>query len=727
MNKLNILMALHSHQPVGNFDHVFSNSYEKCYRPFLDVLADFEGIRLTLHYTGPLLEWLEKNRPAYLDDLKILVQRGQVELMGGGFYEPILASIPEDDAKGQINMMDFYLRDRFGAKSTGLWCAERVWDPDLPRVVAPTGLKYTLLDDNMLLYAGLKPEMLKGYYVTEKAGHSLAVFPIAKELRYLIPFKSVPDAVKELEHYADQGRKALTYGDDSEKFGIWPGTYEWVFEKGWLREFFRVIQDETEKVDIIPVGEYLNNNSSEGRVYIPTASYQEMMEWALPPEESTNLKKFVGRMQEQNLEEEFWPYIKGGIWQNYLAKYEETNRIHKKMIHVSNKIAEAADKVDLDDSESILNAKRELYMGQCNCAYWHGLFGGLYLNFLRNGLYEHLIKAENLADSILHNNKESWIDLQRKDFDSDMDDELLLSSKYISAYFKPSEGGSMFLFEGRNKAFNFTNTLTRRFESYHSNISDDNSKENHEENHESHSDEDGIQSIHNISRMKQSGLKNLLIYDNRTKACFVDRFLPFGLTLNEFMAQPNIDEGNFHSARYSIIEKDHQLGSDNLFLTGMTKKGVIKRDDQEFEVDIKKLISAIPEKTYLLLRYILINHNSKEINVRFSPEMNFTMLAGNDSSRYYIMPDGSHKSLETVDDTVQSENVVMVDDHLKHKLIMKFNKNAQIWRYPIFTVSQSEGGFESCYQGSAIFPIFDILLEPEKEFALDVALEVEDF
>ena len=75
--------------------------------------------------------------------------------------------------------------------------------------------------------------------------------------------------------------------------------------------------------------------------------------------------------------------------------------MHKKMLYVSKKV-NSAFKVNDIKGEA---AKKELYRSQCNCAYWHGLFGGLYLNYLRHAVYKHLILAENAADEKMHNER----------------------------------------------------------------------------------------------------------------------------------------------------------------------------------------------------------------------------------------------------------------------------------------------------------------------------------
>ncbi|HEV7217617.1 MAG TPA: 4-alpha-glucanotransferase, partial [Terriglobales bacterium] len=90
MPRFSFVLLVHAHQPVGNFDGVIERAYQKSYLPFVQLLLRNPFLRVGLHYSGGLLEWLEKAHPEYFKSLKTLVDRGQVELVGGGFYEPIL-------------------------------------------------------------------------------------------------------------------------------------------------------------------------------------------------------------------------------------------------------------------------------------------------------------------------------------------------------------------------------------------------------------------------------------------------------------------------------------------------------------------------------------------------------------------------------------------------------------------------------------------------------------
>ncbi|MEP6600487.1 MAG: alpha-amylase/4-alpha-glucanotransferase domain-containing protein, partial [Nitrospirota bacterium] len=420
MNSITLLLGIHNHQPVGNFEQVFQLAHDRCYRPFLDILERHPRIRLSLHYTGPLLDWFEKEEPTFLDRLRLFVQRGQVEMLGGGFYEPILSVIPDRDAVGQVQRLSERLRDRLGASPQGLWLAERVWDAGLPKKLAPTGLRYTILDDAHFGPAGFDMDSLTGYYLTEREGHRLAVFPISKDMRYLIPFRLPEELITFLGRLRESGDgKAVTYADDGEKFGMWPGTHQWVFEEGYLERLFTALEQNAEWIRLSTFSEYLQKFPPTGRVYLPSASYEEMMEWALPSEASKALLDRRAELEREGKLTAFRPFLRGGFWDGFFLKYSESNHMHKRMLDVSQRIA----KVFTD--EEVPEARELLWRAQGNDVYWHGLFGGLYLGNLRHETYRNLIAAEVRLDGAAHTRagKKGWIDLRVFDMDCDGHDE----------------------------------------------------------------------------------------------------------------------------------------------------------------------------------------------------------------------------------------------------------------------------------------------------------------
>ena len=129
MKQINLILGCHAHQPVGNFGFVFKEAYEKSYRPFVEVLERYPAVKTTLHYTGPLLDWMLAERPEFISRLRALVEENRIEIMGGAYYEPLLCAIPHRDAVAQIRRMGDFCETHFGSRPKGMWLAERVWEP----------------------------------------------------------------------------------------------------------------------------------------------------------------------------------------------------------------------------------------------------------------------------------------------------------------------------------------------------------------------------------------------------------------------------------------------------------------------------------------------------------------------------------------------------------------------------------------------------------------------
>jgi alpha-amylase len=156
-------LVFHNHQPVGQLPWAFDDAWNDSYAPFLDVLERHPTVRVALHYTGPLLEWLSEYKPKTLAKVRKLVEQGQVEILAGGFYEPILAIWPHADQVAQITQLRDAVQAMFGTAPRGLWLAERVWEPGLAAPILETGLNYTFVDSTVFEAAGIAEKESFGY------------------------------------------------------------------------------------------------------------------------------------------------------------------------------------------------------------------------------------------------------------------------------------------------------------------------------------------------------------------------------------------------------------------------------------------------------------------------------------------------------------------------------------------------------------------------------------
>lgn len=685
-------MALHCHQPVGNFDYVFDMGMKKCYQPILDLLNAHQSIRVGLHFSGPLLEWMEQHQSDSLDLLTRMVERGQIELLSGGFFEPLLASIPIEDAKGQIQMMNSYITRRFGFEPTGFWLTERVWDPCLPLILEGTGMIYTIVDDTHLFYSGLKPNEIYGPYITEKEGHTLRCLATPMIMRYLIPFKPVEEVITHLKGMDQAGHGIAIYGDDGEKFGLWPGTYDWVIRKGWLEKFFTSIEHNGEWLRTVPPGEYISSNIPLGRIYLPQASYEEMTEWALPADQGQHLEEIIGSLKREGQWEDWRPFVRGGIWDSFLVKYDESNRMHKKMLFLSKRAALEPE------------AREHLWRAQCNCAYWHGIFGGLYLGHLRRAIHESLIRVQKCLVR-----KSDGPILYQLDLDKDGAEEVLVWTKSLSIGIDPQSGGGLFEICHLPKELNLSDTLTRRPEAYHNRLNDLMQSDR--------TQDDGIASIHDLSHSTDGDLESSLIYDNYTKISLLDHFLGPETTLKRYVANEYLELGDFVQGRYDLLQNSL---STSQAVVELSRTGFVGNTS----MTIKKGV-LIGGEAGITVSYGFECLGPEPVSGRYGCEFNLTLYSDQDKKRYYFAPETGSKRM--VSESGKEEGITafeLVNRGDGLTAAFEFSSPVTVWFFPIMTVSQSEGGFERTYQGTSLLFLYPLELSAGEMDQLQIRLHL---
>jgi alpha-amylase/alpha-mannosidase (GH57 family) len=212
MKRLQFVVVLHNHQPVGNDPRIIEEVARAAYRPLLTALEQAPWFRHALHVSGPLLTWMESADRSYLDRLGAMVSRGQVEVLTGGLYEPILAAIPGEDRVAQVTALSERIERRFGARPRGLWLTERVWEPQIVPDLVAAGIHYVFMDDRAFIASGIPRERLTAHFLTEEGGERLTVFPLDQRLRNLIPWSPVDDAEAYLSGLAEAGVQVAVRG-----------------------------------------------------------------------------------------------------------------------------------------------------------------------------------------------------------------------------------------------------------------------------------------------------------------------------------------------------------------------------------------------------------------------------------------------------------------------------------------------------------------------------------
>lgn len=656
MAKVYFVFGIHNHQPVGNFPSVFEEAYDKCYYPFLQVLQKYPAVKCNVHISGPLYDWIGENRKEFMAMLKSMAKHGQIEVVSGGYYEPILQLIPDEDKLDQIEKMNGFINKNFGQTPRGIWVTERVWEPFLARIINQAGLEYAFLDDTHFRYAGLNEKEFFGYYLTEDNYQPVKVFPISKTLRYKIPFSQSFEAVNLLKSFHNPEKDVLiTLFDDGEKFGLWPHTFDWVYNKGWLEKFFAQLSESKDIVETITAGEAARRFTANGLVYLPTASYEEMGEWVLEPDSEKTyraLKDHIGGHPQQDT---FLNFVRGGFFRNFYTKYDRLNYMHKRMLQVSRTIRS---KAKPSGDKKIFDF---LWKAQCNCGYWHGIFGGFYLGHIRSAIFENLIRAEAAFDKKY---ADCEINAEACDIDLDGNQEIILKNKKLTCVFSP-QGGTLVEMSLRDTGFNYLNTVTRREESYH-----------HKIREKVGASARKAATIHEIVQCKDKGLDRFLVYDSYERRALVDHVLNKDISLADFNAQRKFRPlfNTVYSCAVKKGKEDIRLGYEY----------------REYQLAFSKDIVFGKKSGFETVYEFRDNHLLKYHD--FGVEFNLFLQSPKD-----IMVDGHPLSL---DEGYVLENVSQFEirDLFKKTRICFSCDESDIWIMPVYSVSSSEGGFEKGYQ-----------------------------
>jgi alpha-amylase len=374
--------------------------------------------------------------------------------------------------------------------------------------------------------------------------------------------------------------------------------------------------------------------------------------------------------------------------------------MHKRMCFVSSRVAKAGTQLGEDGErervKSHQTAVRELYRGQCNCAYWHGLFGGLYLAKLRSAVHGHLIRADVEASRVL--GIKQPVDMERVDLDADLADEVVLTGRTIGAVVAPARGGTLLSVDDRQRAFCITDVLTRRPEAYHDKIRELSGRSPEQ------AAGGAPKSIHEITSLKDKNLADALVYDPHQRLAFVDQFFDAALDPEDLWRCRAKEIGDFVGAPYDLL----QSAGGRLLLS---RTGRLSCAEGPAEVALHKSIELSDDA--LRVEYELTSAGPLR-SILFATELSLALPSGPHPTgrlRLSTPKETLEDSVTAVGVTSQVYRIDLWDPASGMTIVLSPSPAATVVRFPLETASQSESGFERTYQGSVVVMLWPCNLE----------------
>lgn len=643
MNRVNFIFLLHFHQPFGQLKWIMERIFENSYLLLLDIFKKYSDLKFTVHISGPLLLYFIKNHSDFLEELFKLSDIGSIEFVAGSIGEAVLPIIPVEDRIRQIKRYLVLFEEISGFKPRGLWLPERIWEPHLPSLLYETGIEYVFVDDSTLLKTGFDKSM--SYYVwnVEDNDRVVKVFFIDAGIRYLLPWEHPDRVIDYLKSVrTNDESRVVVWGSDAEKFGEWmePERSKW-----WLEEFLNKMRFVRNEVLLTTPLEYLREYGVKGLIYLDTGSYDKMLEWSR------------------------------GFFRNFLVKYAESNNMHKKMLYVRNKAIKA----------NILrnNIELEYLLTQCNDAYWHGLFGGIYLPHLRQAIYEKLIIIEKIAEDEMNYFSDKSILIKTFDFDYDGVDELIVESKNINLYIDLTDGGTLFEYDIKKPGLehNLQDTMTRYPEPY--------------------LDKPGFKPdwYRRVSWRIHLWSSDTSIYDWINNTPFKD--------ISD-LAQAKHVISTINSTGEFVLRT---IGNIYVFNNIVT------------QLLIEKYVKLINNGH--IVKYVVTNIGSKNAVGKLGLEYHVSWKINRDfETKPVYVVDNTEKDIgETT--VVYSKSIYLKS--VNYPVIeLNSNKSIETWISPLVSYSRTEKGFREIYQGLAVMFIENVDLKPGDRIETDIAWIIRD-
>lgn len=757
MRPITLLIAVHHHQPAGEEDEVIARATDAAYRPLLEALWAFPGVRLSLSLGGVLPEWLDANDRPFLERLRALVERGQVEMLGGAHWGAPLHAVPDRDALVQLQHHQEWLNRRFGASARAIWLPDGAWDGCLPRLLARVGANVTFLDEWVLAGSGLSgaPD---GWYVAEREGAAVGVLPIDRRLSALLPWTSPRAVLAALQERANQGRQLAVVAIPGEQLGVHPHSARWCWarERGWIRRLFEALKAQDFWLRTASPSTVLQRTRPRGRVVPATGVPAELGLAALEAVDARALQRRIRVADELPL---VTGASAGGVvgpaWETFLVRHDEANRLHKRVLRASlalymarRKLKDKADPM-LTPSEPVLALARAALMRAQGAACYHGgIGGGLLRPEVRNLAWKDVLRAEQTLRGLL--GETGKLHHEVADHDCDGQREVLVQTPYFSVVIRPAVGGAISEI-GYWDLGNLLNTLTRREEVWHDELIFDPALpmliEDEEEStdevtdrgqertltHTSGSSEPEVTSgaFHSLTGSSsgrpplpplEADLDRLLFVDRYRRAAFQEHFLGGQTTLENLRRGQHPELGDFLDAAWQLIDVDDDGEEAHV---KVAREGVCLDGDRQQLVRVAKSYRLYRDRPCIDVGWEITNRLSEPFRARFAVEINLG-LDGVLIDRYLEIPGRGVFPLDHVFEEPEVMQIHWVMRDLGKRVRLQWASPAGLYHYPVMLPVRTRLGYRSGFQGTCLVLAWDLSLWGGEKIWQEVSLEIEE-
>jgi hypothetical protein len=434
MRKAEIVFGTFNSLPKGNSNEYMEDVYQNAFKPFLTAVYNYPAIRTVLYYSGSVLEWIESAHPEFLMLLNDMIKRRQVELLGGGFHDPVYSLLPAQDRIGQIEAFTTYIRKRFGKRSRGAWYYEGLWESFYPSMLSNAGMEYTFVNSTMLKTENPSVNDYHRLFISEDQGKTVYLFPMDQNLVRKFGEGSPEEFFIQIQKIVEKSTTMplIVIMLDGLSLGHWGNSHQRIYFEGWIDELLQILYDNRKVYTPILPGRFVRTHQKAELAYMSSST----------PGQFLGVPKFI--LQDMNKNKR-----QVSIFRQYLNYFPVARKMYGKMHHVHDLINQLK-----RDSSRKKSARQELWKAQHGGLFHQEKTNGIYDNNLRKNVFRNLIEAEKTSrERGLF--KQAFI---QADIDLDGEPELLFQGLEVNAYIS-NTGAKVFELDYLPRSWNYQDII----------------------------------------------------------------------------------------------------------------------------------------------------------------------------------------------------------------------------------------------------------------------------
>lgn len=355
-----------------NSTEQMDREYQKVYKPLVKFLFTHPEFHFTFYLTGPALQFYKKKKSEFITILKQLSERNQIEVLGGGFYDPVLPLLYTADRNGQLDMLSAEIRQTIGKRPRGCSLFADCWDCSLVNNLSTCGIEFVTLDSSFI------PAKKQRYIplIMSNLGKSIEIIPLYQNF--------VPDTDISCEEYINNLCKAVEkvwkkdspFQSPNERLvsvQLNEKSIKTLIENDWFASFLESASKD-ERIATTTCSEFRNLCPSKEMAFIPAGISSQISKWISRP--------FIENESKQNYLQTVY---------DFMETYPVSRELYNRILYVSMLVNQYK-----KDKMRKNSAREKLWQAQNGFSLLCSPNGAFSTSINRQQAYKSLMEAEKI-------------------------------------------------------------------------------------------------------------------------------------------------------------------------------------------------------------------------------------------------------------------------------------------------------------------------------------------